>query len=267
MSELSDLLDFATETAFQAGQLTLRYFQTGVAPDYKGDDSPVTVADKQAEELIRARIEKTYPSHDVLGEEFGSSGEGSSHRWLIDPIDGTKSFVRGVPLYGVLLGLEIDGTVQAGVAYFPALGDMAYAAAGEGCRWNGRRCFVSEVATLDRAVVSFTDAGSFKKYDREAAWQRLQAASYHRVGWSDAYGHMLVATGRCDVMLDPAMNPWDCGPFPVLLREAGGYCGDWAGHETIYGNEALSTTRALLPEVLEVIRQEKGEREKEKAKP
>ncbi len=260
MSELTDLLDFATETAFQAGQLTLRYFQTGVAPDYKGDDSPVTIADRQAEELIRSRIEQTYPSHDVLGEEFGSSGRGSSHRWIVDPIDGTKSFVRGVPLYGVLLGLEIGGVVQIGVAYFPALGDMVCAAAGEGCRWNGRRCFVSEVETLDRAVVSFTDAGSFKKYGREAAWERIQDASYHRVGWSDAYGHSLVATGRCDVMLDPVMNPWDCGPFPVLLREAGGYFGDWSGNETVYAGEALSTTRALLPEVLSVIGK-KGERD------
>ena len=262
MSELTDLLDFATETAFQAGQLTLRYFQTGVAPDTKADDSPVTVADRQAEELIRARIEKTYPNHDVLGEEFGGTGGEASHRWVVDPIDGTKSFVRGVPLYGVLLGLEIDGVVQVGVAYFPALGDMVYAATGEGCRWNGRRCFVSGVKTLDRAVVAFTDAGSFKKFGRGPAWERVQDVSYHRVGWSDAYGHALVATGRCDVMLDPVMNPWDCGPFSVLLREAGGYFGDWSGSETIYGGEALSTTRSLLPEVLEVLNQEKGEREK-----
>ena len=253
MSELTNFLDFATETAFLAGQLTLRYFQTEVTPDFKGDDSPVTAADRGAEELIRARIEKVYPAHGVFGEEFGSSGEGLSHRWIIDPIDGTKPFVRGVPLYGVLLGLEIEGNVQVGVAYFPALGDMVYAAAGEGCRWNGRRCFVSEVKTLDRAVVSFTDAGSFKKYGREAAWQRVQDASYHRVGWSDAYGHMLVATGRCDLMLDPVMNAWDCGPFPVLLREAGGYFGDWIGNETIDGGEALSTTKTLLLEVLELL--------------
>jgi histidinol-phosphatase len=139
MSELRQLLDFATETAFQAGQLTLAYFQTGTKPDFKADDSPVTIADKKAEELIRARIEKHYPSHSIVGEEFGESNKGSSHRWFIDPIDGTKSFMRGVPLYAVLIGLEIDGRIEAGVSYFPGLGDMVVAASDEGCYWNGRR--------------------------------------------------------------------------------------------------------------------------------
>ena len=250
---LKPYLDFAVETAFQAGRLTLGYFQTGVQADYKGDDSPVTVADERAEELIRSRIEQAYPDHGVLGEEFGDVNTGASHRWIIDPIDGTKSFVRGVPLYGVLLGLEVEGRVEVGVSYFPSVGDMVYAASGEGCYWNGRRCAVADTQALDRAVVSFTDVRSFDKYGRSAAWQRLQDTTYYNVGWSDAYGHMLVATGRCDVMLDPVMNPWDCGPFPVLLREAGGYFGDWSGNETIYAEEAISTTQTLLPQVLELL--------------
>ncbi len=114
---LQSYLDFATETAHLAGRLTLGYFQAGVRPDLKPDDSPVTIADRQAEELIRARIEKTYPSHAIVGEEFGAKETaGASHRWFVDPIDGTKSFIRGVPLYGVLLGLEIEGTVEVGAA-------------------------------------------------------------------------------------------------------------------------------------------------------
>jgi histidinol-phosphatase len=253
MSELKELLDFAVETAFQAGQLTLAYFQTGVQPDFKADDSPVTVADKKAEELIRSRIEKTYPQHGLVGEEFGASNGGSSFSWFIDPIDGTKSFMRGVPLYGVLLGLEQEGQMVAGVSYFPATGEMVYAAKAQGCYWNGRRCYVSEVSSLARAVFSFTDAGSFKKQGRSEAWDKLQEASYYRVGWSDAYGHMLVATGRCEIMLDPIMNAWDCGPFPVLLREAGGFFGNWSGEETIYGGEALSCNGKLLKDVLELI--------------
>lgn len=256
MSDLQALQTFAVETAFQAGQLTLGHFQRGVHAEYKGDDSPVTAADRAAEELIRARIEAAYPQHGVLGEEFGSAGEGASHRWLIDPVDGTKSFVRGVPLYGVLLALEIEGRIAVGVSYFPGVGDMVCAAAGSGCYWNGRRCYVSETRDLSRAFVSFTDARNFERYERAEAWRRLQAATYYPVGWSDAYGHMLVATGRCDLMLDPVMNPWDSGPFPVLLREAGGYAGDWSGTETVYGNELLSTNRALLPQVLDLIRAE-----------
>jgi histidinol-phosphatase len=255
MSELQHLLDFAIETAFQAGQLTLGYFQSGLRPDFKADDTPVTRADREAETLIRSRIETHYPQHGILGEEFGELNAGASYRWIIDPIDGTKSFVRGVPLYGVLLGLERDGEIIVGVSYFPGLKDMVYAALGQGCYWNGRRTYVSDVRQLSEAIISCTDIASFQKYNREAAWQRLQAASYYRVGWSDAYGHMLVATGRCEVMLDPVMNSWDCAPFGVILKEAGGYFGSWSGEATIYAEEALSVSRHLKDAVLRLIRE------------
>ncbi len=251
---LEEYYSFAVETAYLAGRLTLGYFQSGVRPDWKADDSPVTVADREAEQLIRRRIEKQYPQHAILGEEFGTTtDQAAPFRWIIDPIDGTKSFMRGVPLYGVLLGLEIEGKVEVGAAYFPALDEMVAAATGLGCWWNGRRAHVSSVAALDRAVVSFTDALNFEKYDRLAAWQRVLRASYYRVGWSDCYGYALVATGRAEVMLDPIMAVWDCGPFPPILSEAGGYFGDWRGNSTIYASEGLATTQALLPEVLKLI--------------
>ena len=254
MTSLRHYLDFAVETVHQAGQLTLGYFNRGIQPELKEDETPVTIADRQAEELMRRRIEKAYPEHGILGEEFEekvAAEEGPSHRWLLDPIDGTKSFVRGVPLYGVLLGLEIEGKIEVGAAYFPALGEMAYAATGEGCYFNGRRVQVAQTKTLTESTVSFTDVGNFERYGHGAPWQRVKKATAYRVGWSDAYGHMLVATGRVELMLDPVVNAWDCGPFPALLREAGGYFGDWSGNETVYGNEALSTTKTLLPEVLE----------------
>jgi myo-inositol-1(or 4)-monophosphatase len=253
MRELQEMLSFAVATAQDAGRLTLGYFQGGVRPEFKDDDSPVTVADREAERLIRERITGRYPQHGLLGEEYGEDNSGASHRWLIDPIDGTKSFVLGVPLYGVLLGLEIDGEITAGVAHFPALGETVWAGSGLGCYWNGRRCHVRDTPLLSGSTVSFTDAGNFAPAGRAAAWERISAATAYRVGWSDAYGHMLVATGRLDLMLDPLMNPWDCGPFPVLLGEAGGYFGDWQGNPTIHGGEALSTSRKLLPEVLRLI--------------
>jgi myo-inositol-1(or 4)-monophosphatase len=249
-------LDFAVETAYLAGRLTLGYFQTGIRPDLKADDTPVTAADRAAEQLIRGRIERQYPQHAIVGEEFGvTEHAGSEFRWFVDPIDGTKSFVRGVPLYGVLIGLEVAGAIAVGAAYFPALDEMLAAAAGEGCWWNGRRAHVSDVTELRRATVSFTDPASFAAYGRRAAWERIQSATHFRTGWGDCYGHALVATGRIELMLDPIMSAWDCGPFPVILQEAGGYFGDWQGNATIYGNEALSTTRALLPEVLASIEQ------------
>lgn len=249
---MREYLDFATETAYLAGRLTLGYYQTGLEVVTKDDDTPVTTADRQAEALIRQRIGARYPHHAIVGEEYGEQG-GGNYRWLIDPIDGTKAFARGVPLYAVLIGLEIAGRIEVGAAYFPALDEMLCAASGQGCYWNGRPATVSQVGTLAAATLSFTDVASFARHGREAAFARLQAACYDRRGWSDAYGYLLVATGRLELMLDPIMKPWDCGPFPVIMREAGGYFGDWAGTETIYAEEGLATTRALLPEVLRLI--------------
>jgi myo-inositol-1(or 4)-monophosphatase len=253
--ELRDHLDFAAETAHEAGRLTLGYFRTGASrPVFKDDDTPVTAADRAAERLIRDRISAKYPGHAIVGEEYGAQGaEGASLRWIVDPIDGTKAFVRGVPLYAVLIGLEIEGQCEVGVAYFPALDEMVYAATGLGCRLNGRKVRVAETETLADGLVSFTDANSFEQYGRKGEWQRIRSAAGDARGWSDAYGHALVATGRADLMLDPAFNPWDGGPFPTILKEAGGYFGDWSGSETIYAGEAMSTTRKLLPEVLRLI--------------
>jgi histidinol-phosphatase len=180
-------------------------------------------------------------------------GADPDYRWIVDPIDGTKSFVRGVPLYGVLIGLEIEGVCEVGAAYFPALDEMVCAATGEGCYRNGRRAHVSTTPSLAHGIASFTDAASFEEEGRAEEWRRLLSTAGGSRGWSDAYGHALVATGRVDLMLDPIVNPWDCGPFPPILREAGGYFGDWSGNETIYSGEAISTTKTLLPEVLRLI--------------
>lgn len=251
---LARYLDFATKTAFEAGRMTLGYFQTGVRPEFKADDTPVTVADREAEVMIRAAINSRYPDHAIFGEEFGGEGsDGATHRWYVDPIDGTKAFVRGVPLYAVLVALEIEGVVRVGAAYFPALDEMISAADGLGCRWNGRPAKVSEESDLSRSIVCFTETKTFEEEDKEERWARLRREAYSCRGWSDAYGHLLVATGRAEAMVEPAMNPWDCAPFAPIMREAGGYFGDWSGNETIHENEAVSANRAVLPEVLRLL--------------
>src|SRR5512143_2904475 len=122
--ELSTYLQFATDLAYRAGRLTLGYFNIGLRPDFKADDTPVTVADRAAEQFIRSEVEKAYPAHGIVGEEFGEDASGNQFRWIIDPIDGTKSFMRGVPLYGVLLGLEIEGKIRVGAAYYPGTDEM-----------------------------------------------------------------------------------------------------------------------------------------------
>ena len=252
---LRDYLDFATETANLAGKVTLGYFQTGVRPDFKEDDTPVTIADQKAESLIRELIQARFPNHAIIGEEYGESiSEGATHRWFIDPIDGTKAFVRGVPLYAVLIGLEIKGAIAVGVADFPAMGEMIAAATGLGCWWNGRPARVSQTHSLEDALLVHSDAASFEEFGRGDAWNRLKASTGFRAGWSDAYGYLLVATGRADLMLDPIMNAWDCAPFPVILQEAGGYFGDWSGNVTIHAGEALGSNQLLLPQALDLIR-------------
>jgi histidinol-phosphatase len=254
MNELGSFLDFITTIAYRAGRITLSYFNTGVHADFKSDNTPVTIADRAAENFIREEIARVYPGHAVVGEEYGETTEiNQPYRWIIDPIDGTKSFMRGVPLYGVLIGLEINGFVRVGAAYFPALDEMLCAADGLGCWWNGRRACVSEVAAMDKACVCFT---SWKNFGTRNAgvFTRLSEAAYVLRGWSDAYGYLLVATGRAEAMLDPVMKIWDCGPFPVLLRESGGFFGNWKGIEGHTHGEGLACNMALKPQLVELLR-------------
>ncbi len=251
--ELAEYLDFAVEAAWKAGRLTLGHFQAGVRTEYKDDESEVTVADREAEALLRREIETKYPGHDIVGEEYGDKESGASERWILDPIDGTQAFARGVPLYATLVGLEIDGDVKAGAAYFPALDEMLCAAEGKGAFWNGRRTQVSDIGALGKAIACFTQTANFERGGRSAEWEKTQKSVLACRGWSDAYGHALVATGRAELMLDPLMNPWDCAPFLPILREAGGYFGDWSGNETIYAGEAMSANAAILPEFLRLI--------------
>jgi myo-inositol-1(or 4)-monophosphatase len=255
--DLKPYLDFTTDIAYRAGRITLGYFNAGVRPDYKPDDTPVTAADRAAETFIRGEIEKAYPTHAIVGEEFGeSAGQGNAFRWIVDPIDGTKSFMRGVPLYGVLIGLEIDGVIRVGAAYFPGTDEMLVAAEGEGAWWNGRRAHVSQESSLTRACVCYTSVHGFDQYGRTAAWERIQKSAYMVRGWSDAYGYLAVATGRAEVMLDAAMKVWDCGPFPIIFKEAGGYFGSWDGRDGHLYNEAMACNSALLPEMLKLIKGE-----------
>ncbi|MDH3255647.1 MAG: inositol monophosphatase family protein [Acidobacteriota bacterium] len=249
---IQDYLALARDIAGEAGRLTLEYFQRGVGVETKSDGTPVTEADRRAEELIRRRIEAECPGHGILGEEFGDDSADASHRWIIDPIDGTLAFSRGVPLYATLVALEVEGRVRIGVAEFPALGETVWAAEGSGCFWNGRRCRVRETVSLAETIVAYTEPESFAKHGKDEAWRRVSEAVRYRVGWRDGYGHALVATGRIEAMLDPVMSPWDCGPFAVILPQAGGYFGDWSGNESIYAGEAMSAAPGILPRLLEL---------------
>ena len=242
-------LEFALEVAYQAGKSTLSRFQMGLEPDWKADQSPVTEADREAEQKIREMIGRTYPKDGIVGEEFDDVESSSGCSWIVDPIDGTKSFVHGVPLYGVLLAFEDPEGVQVGVVHMPALGDMVWAARGQGCWWNGRRARVSTVSELSQACLCYTESIAFAEQGYGDRWEGLCTRARTVRGWGDCYGHILVATGRADASFDPIMNPWDCGPLLPILEEAGGTFTDWEGTATIYGKNAVSTNGHLYKEV------------------
>lgn len=249
-----DYLEFALDAAWQAGKVTLGYFQSGIGFEKKPDNSPVTIADQQAERKLRELINRHWPNHGIIGEEFGEERGSSGLTWIIDPIDGTKSFVHGVPIYGVLVALAEGDRSLVGVAHFPALNETVYAARGQGCFWNGRRVRVSSVDKLAEATLLSSDINTYKDYGREEAWQKLLNATYIQRTWGDSYGYALVASGRADIMVDPWMAVWDCGPFQVIMEEAGGTFTDWNGHSTLHGGEAIATNGALFEQVMNLVR-------------
>lgn len=252
--EARELLDFAVELAEAAGRITLRYYGHRIASDAKGDGSPVTVADREAEAMLRERIGARYPAHGILGEEYGEANPGARVRWILDPIDATRSFMRGVPLFGVLIGVEVDGAATVGVAHFPALGETVAAATGLGCTWNGAPCRVSGPTRLEDALVLTTDPVMLQTVGKDRGWDDLERRAGLVRTWGDCYGHALVATGRAEVMVDPIMSVWDCAPFLPILREAGGRFTDRDGVEHIHGGSAVSTNGPLHDEVLALLR-------------
>ncbi len=251
---LATLLDFAVESAQQAGELTLRYFNQGTEVELKADRTPVTAADRGAEKLLRERIERTYPEHGIVGEEYGVKPGREPGRWILDPIDGTHSFVCGVPLYSVLVAFEWEGEAVAGVIHMPALAETVYAASGLGCRWNGRQARVSDVRELSEARLAYASAKFARENGKGEPFERLLAASGKDRGFPDAYGYALVATGRAEIALDPVMALWDTAALYPVLREAGGTLTDWKGNQTYTAPEALGTNGHVLEAALAALR-------------
>lgn len=249
------MLDVAVDAAYLGGRRTLAYFNTGVEVETKADSTPVTRADRESEELIRERIARFFPTHEVVGEEGGTKKGDSRYRWIIDPIDGTKTFVHGVPFYGVLIGVEVEGEASVGVIYLPAFDEMVCAANGLGCLWNGRKAAVSKTAKLSDAVLLTTNVSSCMA--RSDAYGKLAASTKFNRTWGDCYGYALVATGRAEIMMDPAMNPWDCAPMLPIMREAGGHFATWEGEPSIYGRDSYACNDALNEQVVAVLKSEK----------
>lgn len=252
--DLDRLHQTAIEIARKGGKHTLTYFKKSFDVERKSDDSPVTIADREAESIMREEITTRFPDHGIIGEEFDNFNEESSIQWILDPIDGTKSFIHGVPLYTTLIGIVIDEEPVAGVIYAPSLDEMCEAAKGKGARLNGELCRVRSCSALGEASFLSTDAYTAAKFDYGEAFDVLLDRSRIHRTWGDAYGHMMVATGRADLMFDPVLSIWDAAPLLPVLREAGGLFCDTSGNETIESGNGFSCSHELLPEVLAVFK-------------
>jgi len=258
--DVSRRLELAVEAAREAGQLTLDYFRRDdLQVERKGDDSPVTVADRQAEEHLRRRIGKAFPQDAVLGEELPDTPGSSPFRWLLDPIDGTKSFIHGVPLYGTLVGVEREGEPVLGVIRIPALDECVYAAVGQGawyvrCGSSPRPARVSQCRELSAGLFLISELANFDSVGRRDVHERLHATARLSRSWGDCYGYLMVATGRAEVMVDPIAAAWDVAPMLPILEEAGGTFTDWQGRRTIHAGQGMATNGHLLDEVLAIVR-------------
>jgi len=246
------MLAFAESVAIGAGKVTLEYFHKEIEIDRKDDDTPVTIADRKTEEYIRERVQNEFPTHSILGEEEGESQGKSPYRWIIDPIDGTQSFIRGVPLYTVLIALEYEGEPQLGVIHVPPLRETVSAAKDVGAFYNGTPCHVNSTECLADAWVQVTDYAELSKRRPEFT-KRLLAASFSCRAWGDAYGYLLVATGRVDVMIDPIMNIWDIAPLKPIITEADGVFTDLDGMDNAMGTSSLACNSKLHKELMELI--------------
>ena len=261
VAEVEPRLQLAIAIAQEAGRLTLKYFQQdNYLVERKTDASPVTIADRSAEQLLRERIAAAFPRDGVLGEEFGSISGVSGFNWILDPIDGTKSFISGVPLYGTLIGVEHENQSLLGVVALPPLDAGAYAAVGQGAwKWRGAEqpqpARVSQKSALADGVLLLSQVDTFAQRGAGAAFDALQNAAWLTRTWGDCYGYYLVATGRAEVMIDPVLNLWDAAAVKPIVEEAGGTFTDWQGHSTFQAGEAIATNGRVLPDVLAITRQ------------
>jgi histidinol phosphatase-like enzyme (inositol monophosphatase family) len=254
VSELGELLSIARRAADVARDVIMPLYESSLTVELKADRTPVTAADRGAEEAIRAFLERECPGHGILGEEFGEKLGDGRHRWILDPIDGTKSFIHHVPLWGTLVALERDKAPVVGVIACHAAGETAWGATGEGAWLNGARTRVSTVDSLADATVSMTSFSRALR-DRPEVLDRLSGHVGLLRAWGDCYGYLMVAAGRADVMLDQEMNIWDMAALVPIISEAGGRITRWDG-VVDHDGSAVATNGLLHERVLALLEPE-----------
>lgn len=250
---IPDVVAAMIRAAESAGEVALKYYRGGFEVTIKADQTPVTQADREAEQAIKAVLRRACPDHGFLGEEFGEEGP-KERRFIIDPIDGTRNFIRRVPIWAVLVGLEEAGRITAGVVLNPASGEMLWARRGDGA-WSGaERLRVSDCGRLDEATLLHSDLHLLRQGGHWDAFVRMLDASRRTRGFGDYYGYGLVAGGKAEIYVEVDLKPWDVAPMLVLLEEAGGRLTDFAGRSTIYDGSVLATNGRLHEQALALLR-------------
>jgi histidinol-phosphatase len=253
MIDLDRALAAATEAAREAGRIALRYYRDGFDIVIKPDQTPVTQADREAEQAIEAVLEAAFPAYGVLGEEFGSRGN-QDVRWIIDPIDGTKNFVRHVPFWATLIALEDHGDVVAGVIHNPLSGELYTARRGGGAFLNGTRLHVSDIGELHDATLLHAGLGLLRRAGHWDGFVRLVDATGRQRGFGDYLGYGLLAQGAAEIYAEVDLKPWDLAPCKIVVEEAGGRFTDFAGEPTIYNGTALATNGRVHDDVVALLR-------------
>jgi len=246
--------ELAVETTQKAGQLALSHFDRGIVIEWKQDNSPVTLADRAAEEYLRKTVLNTFPNDGFLGEEYGDHAGTSGFRWIVDPIDGTRNYVRNIPIWGTLVGLTYQGKTIAGVIDVPALGQTYRALRGDGAYRGERRIHVSKVRSLAEATIFYTSLSWFQRAKRMDAFLELSLRTQVQRGYGDFYGHMLVAQGSGELMVEAGVHIWDVAAIQPIVEEAGGRFSDWDGNVTIERPDVVISNGLLHDEALHVLR-------------
>jgi histidinol phosphatase-like enzyme (inositol monophosphatase family) len=242
----------AIAAAVGAGRVALRYFRTALQVERKADRSPVTVADREAEQRAVTVLRDAFPDHGILGEEFGEQS-GSGARWIIDPIDGTKSFIRGIPYFATLIALEEDGEITTGAVYAPAVDDLLYAQKGQGAYDKIGRLRVSAIGTVSRSMLVFGGAGVLRSRGYWPGYERLVDHSARQRSYGDYFGYTFVARGQAEATIDVDLKPWDLAALQIIIEEAGGRFTDFAGRATAFGGTAIASNGLVHEEIRRLI--------------
>lgn len=252
ISELEEFKNFIKHLSDKSGKIIRSYFRKSIVVENKPDESPVTIADKKAEEVMRELIMKEFPEHGILGEEFGEYNADAEYKWILDPIDGTKSFISGAVTFGTLIALVKNGQPILGVINQPILNEFLIGD-NETTEVNGKKVSVRNCSNLSEAILLTTDHLNIYKYQNLEKFEKLiERVKLYR-NWGDCYGYYLLTTGFADIMIDPIMSTWDTIALIPIVRGAGGIITDYHGNDPLKGNSIIAASRGIHSEVIKIL--------------